>query len=57
LVGTSLLQGHTKRAGKELSLENRRFWEGLIAAFQFLKGEYKKEGGRLAGSVVIGKGK
>jgi len=27
-----------------LSLEKRRLWEGLIAAFQHLKGAYKQEG-------------
>ena len=29
------------------SLENRRLWVDLIVAFQYLKGSYKKEGGRL----------
>jgi len=29
------------------SLEKRRLWEGLIAACQYLKGDYKKEGNQL----------
>ena len=29
------------------SLEERRCWEDLIAAFQYLKGSYRKEGDRL----------
>ena len=27
------------------SLEQRRLWEDLIVAFQYLKGAYKQEGG------------
>lgn len=29
------------------SLEKIRFWDDLIAAFQHLKGTYKKDGARL----------
>ena len=29
------------------NLEKRRLWRHLIAAFQYLKGSYKKEGDRL----------
>ena len=32
-------------------MEKRRLWEDLIAAFQYLKGGYKKEGGRLFSRV------
>ena len=39
------------------SLENIRFWGDLIAAFQYLKGAYRKtEADFLAGPVVIGQG-
>ena len=33
------------------SLKNRRFWRDLRAAFQYLKGCYKKEGDRLFSRV------
>ena len=29
------------------SLEKRRLWEDLTVTFQYLKGAYKQEGGRL----------
>ena len=32
-------------------LEKKRLWDGLIAAFQYLKGAYKKEGSQLADRV------
>jgi len=41
-----------------LSLEKRRLWETLRAAFQYLKQGCKKEGDRLfSGSVVTEQGK
>ena len=40
-----------------LSLEKRRLWEDLIAAFQYLKEAYKKDRDKLfRGLVVIGQG-
>ncbi|KAK4830130.1 hypothetical protein QYF61_008557 [Mycteria americana] len=39
-----------------LRLENRRLQGDLIAAFQYLKGAYKKDEDRLFNSVVIGQG-
>ena len=40
------------------SLEKRRFWGDLIAAFQYLKGAYKQEGEQLFTMVdsTIGQG-
>ncbi|KAK4819031.1 hypothetical protein QYF61_024396 [Mycteria americana] len=39
------------------SLEKTKLWEDLIAAFQYLKGAYKKDGDRLfEWSVAIGQG-
>lgn len=38
-----------------LSLERRRLQEDLIAAFQYLKGAYRKAG-TFSGSVGIGQG-
>ena len=40
----------------QFSLEKRRLWGDLRAAFQYLKRSYKREGDSLAGSVVIGQG-
>ena len=37
------------------SLEKRRLQGDLIAAFQYLKGDYKKEGNQLFTSVDIGR--
>ena len=39
------------------SIEKRRLWEDLRAAFQYLKGDYKKVTDSLAGSVVAGQGR
>jgi len=37
------------------SLENRRLWGDLIAAFQYLKGAYKKDGGKLFSRSCCGR--
>ena len=37
------------------SLEMRGLWGGLIAAFQYLKGNYKREGDRLLSRICCGK--
>ena len=39
-----------------MSLKKGRLQRDLRAAFQYLKGGYKKSTGSLAGSVVIGRG-
>ena len=39
------------------SLEKKRLWRDRIAAFQYLKGAYKKDGDKLSeGPVAIGQG-
>lgn len=38
------------------SLDKRRVWGNIIAAFQYLKGTYKRGTDFLAGPVSIGKG-
>ena len=38
-------------------LEKRRLQGDPVVAFQYLKGDYKEEGDRLSGSVVIEQGK
>jgi len=37
------------------NLERKRLWGDLIAAFQYLKGAYKKDGDRLFSRVCCGR--
>jgi len=55
---TKMIQGMEDLSYKDrlrelglVSLEKRRLWENLIAAFQYLKGSYRKKGNRLFSRV------